>query len=144
MFDIGWSEMLVIAIVVVIFIGPKELPGVLREVGRWVRKVQGMASEFRGHVDDMVRDSDLAELRQQVEQLKNANLEAELRKAVDPNDQIQQAFQVPDLTDPTPSILPPQNADPTAGSSPAPLSPPVDLPGAPPADQPAASKISGP
>jgi sec-independent protein translocase protein TatB len=143
MFDIGWSEMLVIAIVVVIFIGPKELPAVLREVGRWVRKVQGMAAEFRGHVDEMVRDSELAELRQQVEQLKNANIEAEIRKAVDPDDRIQQAFQVPDLTD-TPSILPPQNLDPTTGSSPE-LPPPADeAPPAPtPTDQPA-SKIPGP
>jgi sec-independent protein translocase protein TatB len=122
MFDIGWSEMLVIAIVTIIFIGPKELPGVLREVGRWIRRVQSMAAEFRGHVDDMVRDSEVNELRQQVEHFKNINLEAEVKKAVDPAGELNGAFDVPDLNQPAPSILPPASpgtADPTLGSAPA-------------------------
>ena len=46
MFDIGWSELVVIAVVALIVIGPKELPGVLRTVGHYMRKIRGMASEF--------------------------------------------------------------------------------------------------
>jgi len=48
MFDIGWSEFAVIAVVALIAIGPKELPGVLRMVGQWVAKARKMAGEFQG------------------------------------------------------------------------------------------------
>jgi sec-independent protein translocase protein TatB len=67
MFGIDSPELLVIAIVALIFIGPKELPGMLRTVGRWVATARNLASEFRGHVDDMVKQADLDEVKKTID-----------------------------------------------------------------------------
>src|SRR5262247_3865237 len=67
MFGIDSSEFLLIAIVALVVIGPKELPGLLRTWGRWMAQMRGMASEFRGHVDEMVRQSELDEVKKQLE-----------------------------------------------------------------------------
>jgi sec-independent protein translocase protein TatB len=66
MFGIDSPEILVIAIVALIVVGPKELPGLLRGWGKWMAKARGMASEFRGHVDEMVRQSELDEVKKQI------------------------------------------------------------------------------
>lgn len=63
MFDIGWSEMVVIALLTLIVIGPKELPRVLRTVGQWVRKAQSLAREFQRGLDDMAREADLEDAK---------------------------------------------------------------------------------
>lgn len=67
MFGIDSPELLVIAIVALVVIGPKELPGLLRSWGKWMAQMRGMASEFRGHVDEMVRQSELDEVKKQLE-----------------------------------------------------------------------------
>ena len=66
MFGIDSSELLLIAIVALVVIGPKELPGLLRTWGKWMAQIRGMASKFRGHVDEMVRQSDLDEVKKQL------------------------------------------------------------------------------
>ena len=66
MFGIDSPELLVIAIVALVVIGPKELPGLLRSWGNWMAKMRGMAAEFRGHVDEMVRQSELDEVKKQI------------------------------------------------------------------------------
>ncbi len=63
MFDIGWSEMAVIAFLTLIVIGPRELPRVLRTVGQWVRKAQSLAREFQRGLDDMAREADLEDAK---------------------------------------------------------------------------------
>lgn len=75
MIDIGWSEMLAIAIVMIVVVGPKDLPAVLRAIGKMVRKVRGMADEFRRGVDDFMRESELKELKDGVQQVKDFNLD---------------------------------------------------------------------
>lgn len=67
MFGIDSPELLVIAVVALVVIGPKELPGLLRSWGKWMSQMRGMASEFRGHVDEMVRQSELDEVKKQLE-----------------------------------------------------------------------------
>lgn len=62
MFDIGYSELLVIAVVALIVIGPKDLPGVMRTVGGWVGRARGMARHFRSGVDTMMREAELEEM----------------------------------------------------------------------------------
>jgi sec-independent protein translocase protein TatB len=66
MFGIDSPELLVIAVVALVVIGPKELPGLLRTWGKWMSQMRGMASEFRGHVDEMVRQSELDQVKQQL------------------------------------------------------------------------------
>ena len=62
MFDIGYSELLVIAVVALIVIGPKDLPRVMRTVGHWVGRARGMARHFRSGIDTMMRESELEEM----------------------------------------------------------------------------------
>jgi sec-independent protein translocase protein TatB len=69
MFDIGWGELLVIGIVALIVIGPKELPTVLRTVGQWMGKVRRMASEFQGQFQEAMREAELSELRKEVDEM---------------------------------------------------------------------------
>ncbi len=66
MFGIDSSELLLIAVVALVVIGPKELPGLLRTWGKWMAQMRSMASEFRGHVDEMVRQSELDEVKKQL------------------------------------------------------------------------------
>ena len=63
MFDIGWSELVVIAVVALIAIGPKELPGVLRMVGQWMGKARKMAAEFQGQFQEAMREAEMADLK---------------------------------------------------------------------------------
>ena len=83
MFDIGWSELLVIGLVTIIVIGPKELPTVLRNLGRLTRKIQTMTAEFRGHVDQMMAESEIEEIRSRVKALHPTAIEAEVKKTID-------------------------------------------------------------
>lgn len=63
MFDIGWSELLVIGVVALIAIGPKELPGVLRMIGQWTGKMKRMAAEFQGQFHEAMREAEMADVK---------------------------------------------------------------------------------
>ena len=69
MFDIGWSELVVIGVVALIAIGPKELPGVLRTVGQYMGKIRRMASEFQGQFQEAMREAEMADLKKQVDEM---------------------------------------------------------------------------
>ena len=88
MFGIDSPELLIIAIVALVVIGPKELPNMLRGWGKWMAQMRGMASEFRGHVDEMVRQSELDEVKKQLEAAPGLDLQA-----LDPTKQIKSAIQ---------------------------------------------------
>ena len=70
MFDIGWSELVVIAVVALIAIGPKELPGVLRMVGQWMGKARKMAGEFQGQFQEAMREAEMADLKKTFDEVK--------------------------------------------------------------------------
>ena len=89
MFGIDSPELLVIAVVALVVIGPKELPNLLRSWGKWMSQMRGMASEFRGHVDEMVRQSELDEVKKQ---LQGATGGLDLQ-SLDPTKQIKQHIQ---------------------------------------------------
>ncbi len=67
MFDLAWSEILLVGVVALLVVGPKELPDLLRTVGRWMRKARSMASNFQSTFDQMMRDEELAKTRQDLE-----------------------------------------------------------------------------
>ena len=69
MFDIGWGELLVIGVVALVAIGPKELPGVLRTVGQWTGKLRRMAAEFQNQFHEAMREAELADLKKQVDEM---------------------------------------------------------------------------
>jgi len=69
MFDISWTEFLLIGVVALIVIGPKELPGVLRTFGQWTRKVRGMAADFQNQFQEAMREAEMADLKKEVDDL---------------------------------------------------------------------------
>jgi sec-independent protein translocase protein TatB len=69
MFDISWTEFLLIGVVALIVIGPKELPAVLRTLGQYTRKVRSMAADFQGQFQEAMREAEMADLKQQVEDI---------------------------------------------------------------------------
>ena len=72
MFDIGWSELILIGVVALIAIGPKELPGVLRMVGQWMGKARKMAAEFQGQFQEAMREAEMADLKKSFDEVKEA------------------------------------------------------------------------
>ena len=71
MFDIGWTELVIVGIVALIVIGPRELPKTLRTVGQLMTKVRRMASEFQGQFNEAIREAELDELRKEAEKFTN-------------------------------------------------------------------------
>jgi len=69
MFDISWTEFLLIGIVALIVIGPKELPTVMRTMGQWTRKVRSMAADFQNQFHEAMREAEMAELKKQVDDI---------------------------------------------------------------------------
>jgi sec-independent protein translocase protein TatB len=69
MFDIGWSELLLIGIVALIVIGPKELPGALRTLGQWMTKIRRMASEFQGQFQEAMREAEIDQLKKDMDDM---------------------------------------------------------------------------
>src|ERR1700739_1239871 len=64
MFDISWTEFLLIGVVALIFIGPKELPAVLRTLGQWTRRIRSMAADFHNQFQEAMREAEMADLKQ--------------------------------------------------------------------------------
>ena len=88
MFDIGWSEIVVIAVVAIIVVGPKDLPRMLRTFGRMMGQVRRTANEFRRQFDDALRDAerqaDLADTRKDLQSIGRIDPLADLKKGIGP------------------------------------------------------------
>src|SRR5215470_15289341 len=122
MFDIGWSELVVIGVVALIAIGPKELPGVLRMVGQWLGKARRMAAEFQGQFQEALREAEMADLKKSFDEVREAatgltsgNIMTPLQKDVT------ESLRIDDIDKPaetTAAIEPP--ASPTTPEAPAP------------------------
>ncbi len=84
MFDIGWSEMAVIALIALVVIGPKELPNAMRIAAKWARKARSMAREFQSGVDDMIREADLDDARKAFDATKTFDIGKVVEDTVDP------------------------------------------------------------
>ena len=69
MFDISWTEFLLIGVVALVFIGPKELPAVMRTLGQYTRKIRGMAAEFQNQFQEAMREAEVADLKKQVDDM---------------------------------------------------------------------------
>ena len=76
MFDVGFDEMLVIAIVAIVVIGPKDLPNALRTVGRWLAKVRRVSGHFRSGVETMIREAELEEMERKWREQNEAIMKA--------------------------------------------------------------------
>jgi sec-independent protein translocase protein TatB len=92
MFDFAWSEIALIAVVALILIGPKDMPVAIRAVTGWVKKARRMAAEFQTHVDEMVREADLHEVRSSINEIRNFDVRGEIERTVDADGSIRGAF----------------------------------------------------
>jgi sec-independent protein translocase protein TatB len=84
MFDIGWTEMLVIAVVMIVVVGPKDLPKMLRTFGRTTAKMRAMAGDFQKQFNEAMREAELDDVKKSVESLKSLNPAGEIRKQLNP------------------------------------------------------------
>ena len=108
MFDIGPSELLLIVIVAVIAIGPKELPGALRTVGRWMGQMRRISTHFRSGLDAMIREAEMQELEQRWAE-QNAKIMREHPAGAPPETEPTGAYPSPA----PPPALPPASAEAT-------------------------------
>ena len=92
MFDFAWSEIMLIGIVALIAIGPKDLPVAMKAVAGMVKKARRMAAEFQTHVDEMVREADLGDVKKAFTDIRNFDLPGALEKHVDPDRSIRDTF----------------------------------------------------
>jgi sec-independent protein translocase protein TatB len=92
MFDFAWSELALIGVVALILIGPKDLPVAIKAVTDMVKKARAMAAEFRTHVDDMVKEANLDELRNSVSDIRNFDINKIVEDNVDPDGTLRNAL----------------------------------------------------
>lgn len=85
MFEIGWAELAVVFVVALLVIGPKDLPVAMRTVGVWMGRLRRMAREFQSSVDDVLRESELKELRERAEKASRFDMGEATRRAIDPD-----------------------------------------------------------
>ena len=90
MFDFGWQEFLVIAFVLVLVVGPKDLPKVLKTVTNYIRNMRQMASEFHRGIEKMADESDL---KDSFNELKNNNIDKTIQSHLDPDNEVTKALQ---------------------------------------------------
>lgn len=83
MFDIGWSELAIIAVVALVVLGPKELASSMRTLGQWAGKARGLAQEFRRGLDDLARESEIDKVKQQFDTVRNFDLGRHIDTATD-------------------------------------------------------------
>jgi sec-independent protein translocase protein TatB len=98
MFDFAWSELGVIAVVALIFIGPKDIPVALKSVTGMIKKARRMAGEFQTHVDDLMRDADLHEVREQLSSLRSYGVKGAVAHLIDEDGTIRRSFEDPLIT----------------------------------------------
>src|SRR5262245_58782733 len=116
MFDIAWSELLVIIVVALVVVGPKDLPKLMRTAGQWAGRARAMADQFRRSFDDIARQSELDELRAEVNRLQQTKIDpaAEIETAMYPTGNPIN-FGNDDVSPPTPPSVP--GVEPPASSS---------------------------
>jgi sec-independent protein translocase protein TatB len=114
MFDFAWTEIALIAVVALIAIGPKDLPVAIKAVTEMIKKARRMAGEFQTHVDDLVREANLDEVRNQISQIRNFDIKGEVERAVDPDGSLRSTIASNPLA-PTSSYTPPPASEAAVG-----------------------------
>ena len=84
MFDIGWTELLVIAVVLIVVVGPKDLPPMLRAFGKMTARARKVAGDFRAQFDEALREAELDDVRRTISDAQNLNPVNSLREAMNP------------------------------------------------------------
>jgi sec-independent protein translocase protein TatB len=120
MFDIGWGKLVIIAVIALVVIGPKELPAVLRTLGQWMTKIRRMAAEFQGQFQEAMREAEMADLKKHVDSLHETT--SNLGSGFDPLESTRKDIEAlmeekPGSGSPSPSALAPGDAPKPADAS---------------------------
>jgi sec-independent protein translocase protein TatB len=117
MFDIGWTEMLVIAVVMIVVVGPKDLPKMLRTFGKTTAKLRSMAGDFQKQFNEALKEAELDDVKKSVDSLRSLNPATEIKKQLNPFEKA-----AADIRAGVDAAMKPKPADPAA---------PVAVPAAP-------------
>ncbi len=96
MFDIGWQELFIVAVLGIIIIGPKDLPRAIRAVSRLVRTARNLARDFQDGLDDVIREAELDDIKEQVEKVSRFDVAREIENAIDPTGDLAGDFGIGD------------------------------------------------
>jgi sec-independent protein translocase protein TatB len=107
MFDFAWSEIALIAAVALIAIGPKDMPAAIRGITNMIKKARRMAAEFQTHVDEMVREANLDEVRNQFNEIRNFDVKGQIERAVDSDGSLRSTFATNPLDPTVPAAVSP-------------------------------------
>jgi sec-independent protein translocase protein TatB len=136
MFDIGWGKIVIIAVIALVVIGPKELPAVLRTVGQWMGKIRRMAAEFQGQFQEAMREAEMADLKKSVDAITEAT--RDLGKGFDPIGSVRKDIETALDDKPAASAPPPAPEPPPATTeAPAAIESPVAVEAPAPVEAPA-------
>lgn len=91
MIDIGWAELMVVAMLALIIIGPKDLPRVMRSVGQWVNKARGMSREFRSSINEMISEAELDDAKQAIQSTRQMSVDKIVEDTIDPGGTVKSA-----------------------------------------------------
>src|SRR5688500_6345995 len=112
MFDIGWTEMLVIAVVMIVVVGPKDLPRMLRTFGKTTAKLRSMAGDFQKQFNEALKEAELDDVKKSVDSLRSMNPATQIKKQLNPFEKA--AADVRAGVDAATKPKPPAPADPAA------------------------------
>ncbi len=84
MFDIGWQELFIVAVIGIIVVGPKDLPAAIRTVTRYLRKARSLARDFQNGLDDVAREAELQDVKKGLDDISSYDLTKEIENTIDP------------------------------------------------------------
>lgn len=105
MFDFAWSEIALIGVVALIAIGPKDMPVAIKGITDTIKKLRRMAGEFQHHVDDMMKEADLGDVKSSIDELRSLNIRKTVQRTIDPEGTLAKAFEDPFIERKVPPVM---------------------------------------
>jgi sec-independent protein translocase protein TatB len=137
MLGLDWTELALIAVVAVVVIGPKDLPEAVRGIAKGIQKLRRMAGEFQGHVDEVVREAKLEDVRNQINEIRSFDFRSAVEKEIDKDGSIRSTFRDDPIGNPLKDAFDGKPADGGAVVTPPPATTTTSMPPPPPPQAPA-------